>query len=392
MKARRKNESITRRTAMKIILVDLSRRFGGADMRVLQLAARLPAQWDVRIVVLADSETEARFSGTGLKLHPVRVARRNPLTAFELARLFRAVRPDIVDCHNAQSQLWGLPAARFAGVPARIATMHSIYEQSEGRGQVWRVAVYKGLYRLIGAMATQVVSVSETVDQHLARHGVQAALRHVIHNGVALAAGASVIPDDSDHVSDDDAGEGKKFRIAIVGRLAPVKGHRVLLEALAAVRGRLPPFICHVIGDGPERGDLETRAESLGLAGQIRFLGYRADVSELVSRADVLCMSSLSEGLPFAALEAALLAKPIVASAVGGLKLHFRDRQTALLVEPGNSAALADALAWCADNSDAAAVIGLAAKSMVETEFSIDRMIAENLDLYLKAAAPDGQV
>ena len=105
-------------------------------------------------------------------------------------------------------------------------------------------------------------------------------------------------------------------------------------------------------------------------------------------RGDVLCMPSLSEGLPFAALEAALLGKPIVASAVGGLKLHFRDHETALLVEPGNSAALADALAWCADNTDAAAAIGLAAKSMVETEFSIDRMIAENRDLYQKSHRP----
>ena len=374
---------------MKIVLVDLSRRFGGADMRVLQLAARLPAQWDVRVAVLAGSETEARFSREGLKLHPVRAARRNPLTVLELVRLFRAVRPDIVDCHNAQSQLWGLPAARTAGVPARIATMHSVYEQSEGRGQAWRVAVYKGLYRLIGAMATQVVSVSETVDQNLARQGIAAGRRHVIHNGLALAAGAGAGAAGVREDDNDDAGEGT-FRIAIVGRLAPVKGHRILLEALGAARRRLAPFTCDIIGDGPERGDLEARAESLGLGRQVRFLGYRADVAKLVWRADVLCMPSLSEGLPFAALEAALLAKPIIASAVGGLKTHFVDGETALLVEPGNPAVLADALAWCADNADAAAAIGLAAKSMVETEFSIDRMIAENRDLYQTAAAPEG--
>ena len=172
--------------------------------------------------------------------------------------------------------------------------------------------------------------------------------------------------------------------------MAPVKGHRILLEALGAARGRLAPFTCDIIGDGPERGDLEARAESLELGRQVRFLGYRADVAELVWRADVLCMPYLSEGLPFAALEAALLAKPIIASAVGGLKTHFVDGETALLVEPGNPAVLADALAWCADNADAAAAIGLAAKSMVETEFSIERMIAENRDLYQTAAAPEG--
>ena len=373
---------------MKIVLVDLSRRFGGADMRVLQLATRLPAQWDVGVAVLAGSETEARFSREGLKLHRVRAARRNPQTMIELVRLFRAIGPDIADCHNAQSQLWGLPAARIAGVPARIATMHSVYEQSEGRGQVWRVALYKGLYRLIGAIATQVVSVSETIDQNLAGQGIDAGLRHVIHNGLALAAGATATPDDSEDCG-GDAGVGEKFRIAIVGRLAPVKGHRILLEALAAARGRLPPFTCQIIGDGPERGGLEARVESLGLASEVRFLGYRPDVTELVSRAGVLCMPSLSEGLPFAALEAALLGKPIIASAVGGLKSHFRDGETALLVEPGNSAALAGALSWCAGNRDAAAVIGLAAKSMVETNFSIDRMIAENRNLYQKAVAPD---
>jgi glycosyltransferase involved in cell wall biosynthesis len=374
---------------MKIVLVDLSRRFGGADMRVLQLAARLPAQWDIRVAVLAGSETEARFAREGLKLHRVRAARRNPLTMVKLVRLFRALRPDIVDCHNAQSQLWGLPAARIAGIPARIATMHSIYEQSEGREQIWRIAIYKGLYRLIAAMATQVVSVSETVDKHLAGQGIKTDLRHVIHNGLAPVAGTAAAPGDIDD-GGDGAGDGDKFRIAVVGRLAPVKGHRVLLEALAAAHGRFPPLTCHIIGDGPERGGLDARVESLGLGGQVRFTGYRPDVAELVARADVLCMPSLSEGLPFAALEAALLAKPIVASAVGGLKTHFVDGETAILVEPGDPAALADALAWCAENADAAAAIGLAAKSMVEKEFSIDCMIAENCDLYLNAGQSGG--
>ncbi len=372
---------MTQRTAMKIVLVDLSLRFGGADMRVLQLAARLPEQWDVRVAVLAGSETEVRFAREGLRLDPIRAARRNPLTMVELVRLFRAAAPDIIDCHNAQSQLWGLPAARIAGVGARIATMHSLYEQSEGRGQIWRVAGYKGLYRLIGALATQVVSVSETIDQHLARQGIGADRRHVIHNGLALGASARLVPDDGD----GDAGEEQKFRIAIVGRLAPVKGHRILLEALAAARGRFAPFVCDIVGEGPERGNLEALAISLGLGRQVRFLGYRPDVAAWLSRADVLCMPSFSEGLPFAALEAALLGKPIVASAVGGLQSHFRDRETALLVEPGNPAALADALAWCAKNAEAAAAIGLAAKSMVETDFSIERMIAENCDLYQKA-------
>ena len=372
---------------MKIVLVDLSLRFGGADMRVLQLAARLPEQWDVRVAVLAGSETEIRFAREGLRLVPIRATRRNPLTMVELVRLFRAAAPDIIDCHNAQSQLWGLPAARIAGVGARIATMHSLYEQSEGRGQAWRIAGYKGLYRLIGALATQVVSVSETIDQHLARQGIRADRRHVIHNGLALGADARLALNDGD----GDAGEGEKFRIAIIGRLAPVKGHSILLEALAAAGGRFPPFVCDIVGDGPERGNLEALAESLGLGRQVRFHGYRPDVAAWLARADVLCMPSLSEGLPFAALEAALLGKPIVASAVGGLKSHFRDRETALLVEPANPTALADALAWCAKNAEAAAAIGLAAKSMVETNFSIGRMIAENCDLYRKAVEREGR-
>ena len=372
---------------MKIVLVDLSRRFGGADMRVLQLASRLPENWDVGVAVLAGSETEMRFRKEGLRLHPVRPARRNPQTMFELIRLFRAVRPDIVDCHNAQSQLWGLPAARTAGVPARIATMHSIYEESEGSGQIWRTAIYKSLYRLISATATHVVSVSETVDQHLAGQGIKPNLRHVIHNGLAHAEGMPANNAGKDGNHQDD---GQRFRIAVVGRLAGVKGHRILLEALGAARPHLAPFTCDFIGEGPERGRLQAQVERSGLAGQVRFLGFRHDVADLVARADVLCMPSLSEGLPFAALEAALLAKPVVASAVGGLKTHFRDRETALLVEPGKPQALAAALIWCADNTEAAAAIGRAAKSMVETDFSIDRMIAENSDLYRKAVQSAG--
>lgn len=369
---------------MKIVLVDLSRRFGGADMRVLQLASRLPAHWDISVAVLASSETEARFKQGGLKLHSIRIGRRNPLMVVSLVRLFQALRPDIVDCHNAQSQLWGLPAARIAGIPVRIATMHSIYEQSEGQGQSWRVSIYNSLYRLIGLMATQVVSVSEAVDRHLAGHGIKASRRQVIHNGLAPITEAEISPD-----ANENSGEGPIIRIAAVGRLAPVKGHRILLEALAAARDRLPPFICYLLGDGPERGNLEAQAEGLGIAGNVRFLGFRPDVAAWLSCADVFCMPSLSEGLPFAAMEAALLGKPIIASAVGGLKTHFTDRETALLLEPGNSAAVADALVWCAENADAAAAIGISAKKMVQSEFSLDRMIAENRDLYQRAVLED---
>jgi glycosyltransferase involved in cell wall biosynthesis len=356
----------------RVLLIDLSQRFGGADIRVVDVAARLASRFDLHVAVLQTGGVRERLQGTGVTLWPMARSRRDPRLVGDLFALMRRLRPHVVDAHNTQSQLWGLSAARLLAIPRRIATVHSILEQSEAGGV--RPYLYSVYYALLQALASEGVAVCDAVGRHMLSRGFRRRPLHVIANGIALP--------DRRHVAAKPPRRKGSLRVAIVGRLVAVKGHAFLLEALARLVGKLAEVECLVIGDGPDRALLEERARTLGLENVVRFLGHRSDVLALVAGVDVLAMPSLTEGLPYAALEAAMLSVPIVASAVGGLAEELSHGATARLFPVGDVTALTRELAWCADHPEAATTQAARAREMVERRFAMRTMIEETAALY----------
>ncbi len=256
------------------------------------------------------------------------------------------------------------------GVPVRISTFHSVLEISERQRRFGR-RLYRTLQLFADYLSTAVVAVTEPVADHLRRSGISADKINVIHNGIDVtmrtAANTSAAP---------------AYRIAIVGRLVPVKAHSIALEALAMLSISCPSAEYLIIGEGPERAKLQRQAAVLGLSARVQFVGFRDDVQSVLRSCDLICMPSLSEGLPFAALEAATLGLPMVASNVGGLTQHFVDYKTARLVEPGSARLLAEALLWSFNNRAESAAIGLRARQFVADHFSLDRMLSSTLAVY----------
>ncbi|HKO27572.1 MAG TPA: glycosyltransferase family 4 protein, partial [Solirubrobacteraceae bacterium] len=160
--------------------------------------------------------------------------------------------------------------------------------------------------------------------------------------------------------------------VVTVARLAEQKGLRHLVEAMRL----LPDVTLAMVGDGPDRHALETLASGLGVADRIRFLGNRDDVPRLLSAADVFVLPSLWEGLPLALIEAMAARAPIVATSIPGVDEVVADRETALLVPPGDAAALAHAVRRLLDDPTAAARLGHAASLRQAAEFSLDGMVA----------------
>jgi len=135
-------------------------------------------------------------------------------------------------------------------------------------------------------------------------------------------------------------------RLLFVGRLAAVKGVPVLFEALAALCRTRPDVTLTLIGDGPERAALEAGAQAMGIAGMLRFEGYRdADfVADALTRADALVLPSFAEGVPVVLMEAMAARLPVVATAVGGVGELVEHGVSGLIVPPGNADALARAI------------------------------------------------
>ncbi len=359
---------------IRVLLVDLSLKFGGADVRVMQLASLLSDRFDARVAVLKGSETEDRFISAGLSVVSIATSRRDPRTVLRLMTVMRHQSPSVIDLHNAQSQLWGMIAGSLLRVPARIATFHSVYEESERRGR--SMGLYRRLIGLIRRTGTHFVSVSEPVDAYLADHRIPASRRAVIHNGIETAVG----PTNRKPPTSDPR---RTLVIACIGRLVPVKGQEFLLHALSRIRDEKGAWVCNIVGDGPERASLQSLADRLRIGNRVNFLGYRTDVADILGNTDLVCMPSLSEGLPYTLFEAAAVELPIIASAVGGIAKHFHHRDTIYLVDAGNIDQLQTAIEWSMEFPDEASAMGRRAQAFVAERFTAARMVRQTEDFYL---------
>jgi glycogen(starch) synthase len=166
-------------------------------------------------------------------------------------------------------------------------------------------------------------------------------------------------------------------RLLCLGRLAVQKGFDVALTALASITDRFPNARLIVAGDGPERSSLERRVAELGLGNVVDFVGWVSphDVLPLINTATMVVIPSRWEGLPSVVLQAAVMARPVVATLVSGLSEVVVHRNTGLLVEPEDSQALAEAIVLLLDQSETAVRMGLAARRRVQELFNWEKCV-----------------
>ncbi len=167
-----------------------------------------------------------------------------------------------------------------------------------------------------------------------------------------------------------------------VGNIRPGKGH----DNLIATARYLPDNVT-VVSIGTEKFDgdlarLRHSIETANLTGRVRLLGRRTDALAFISAADVYVNPSEHEGLPVTILEALALAKPVVATAVGGVPSVVRSGETGILVEPMQPARLAEAIVTLLEDRANAAMLGKNGRDVVESEFGLDRMIESFESLY----------
>ena len=173
-------------------------------------------------------------------------------------------------------------------------------------------------------------------------------------------------------------------RIVCVGRLATVKGFDLALSAFAIIVRHFPEVEMVIAGDGPQRSALEQQAESLGLAEKVQWLGWVApeQIPALLATAQAVLIPSRSEGLPRVAVEAALMARPVVATKVGGIPEVVIHQRTGLLVEPENEGVLADAIIYFLTHREEGESMGYSARSLALEQFNLDHCLDSYHALY----------
>lgn len=344
--------------------------WAGAEVQVATVAAYLVEQPDVRMtaVLFNDGPLAERLRRLGVAVTVIDEHRHHPAAMLvKLAQALRRDRPDIVHTHRYKDTLLGAVAARLAGVPRVFRTVHGSSEALSGWSAI-KLGAYESLDRAVmRRLVDRVIAVSEQVALHVGRTvkgpAVVALRNGLVVREVRAARGR-------DEVRRELGIAPAVPCIGAVGRVAPVKGHRYLLQAAPAILERHPHARFLVVGDGPLLDELQRTAASLDIAQACLFVGARRDVYDLVSAMDVFVLPSRDEGIPMALLEAMALAVPTVATAVGGVPEVVSHRRTGLLVPPRDDRALAAACLELLADRDFARSLAVCGRRAVERNFS----------------------
>ena len=369
----------------RLLLVITQSEFGGAQKYVYYLATRLPRnRYDVTVACGTGGRLIPKLQDANIDVIQIPNLLReiNPiqdLLAFlHLLRIIRKKRPHIVHANSTKAGFLGRLAARLAGVPIVLFTAHGFFLYEPFWGPEKRFA-YTLIEWLGARLSDCIIAVCEADRQKIIERNIASPDSiFVVHNG--LECNHSAPAWDSRRFEQDSSEKGK-----IVGTVAnfyPIKGLRYFIEGAALVKQIMPEVRFAIVGDGEQRVELRTLARRLDLDPEMLFLGHRDDVLELLSLFNVFVLPSVTEGLPFALLEAMAAAKPVVATAVGGVPELIMDGQTGLLVPPRDPQALAEAIISLLRDPERAKAMGMAARQRVLSHFTVDRMIIKTEQIY----------
>jgi glycosyltransferase involved in cell wall biosynthesis len=344
----------------------------GSEAHLLSLLPRLKERgWDIRFLMLHEHESGAwdfarELEARGIPLDAIPLAADvDPVAFVRIVAYLARLQPTILHTHLVHADVYGQLTGAATGVPIRISTKHGFNEFRENRG-------FALGDRAIASLAHVHIAISRGLARYLADvEGFDGESFEIVHYGI-----------EPDGVPRRSA--AREPRLLCVGRLIPIKGHIVLLRALAEARAEVPGLSLDIAGRGPLEPALRALAKELELEDAVRFLGHVAPIQRALEDAAVVVVPSLGEGFGMVALEAMERARPVIAAEIGGLGELVEDGVTGLLVPPGNADALATAIVRLTGDLDAAARMGEAGRRRA-VEYFLQERCTDRTELLYRA-------
>lgn len=357
---------------MRIVHADSARTWRGGQNQVLLTSRGMAARGhEVWLACQDGSALESRARAAGLAVRPMAFhGDFSPGAVMGLARLVREAQPDVIHLHDPHAVSAGLAASSLAPGFRRMASRRVDFPL-RGALSRWKYGACR-----------RVIAVSRAIAGQLEADGVPRDRIRVVYEGVPDRAPAA----DGRRVLQE---LGVPLDAPVVGNVAALTGHKdhvTLLEAAARVRPAMPQVRFVIVGEGELRGELEERTRALGLEDRVVFTGFRDDLDRLIPAFTVFSLSSHMEGLGTSVLDAMAFARPVVATAAGGIPEAVEDRVTGRVVPPGDAAALAQALVEVLSDVPGLQAMGAAGRLRFERHFTADRMIEETLAVYAEHA------
>ena len=355
------------RRPLTVLHVDTERGWRGGERQALWLAQALARVGHRSIVAGRPNEPfAARAVEAGLDLVPISPASEfDPRAVVRLRRAIERERVDIVHAHTAHAV--GLAALATLRSRARMVVTRRVDFRLRGNpGSRWKYARAHG-----------VIAISRAVRDALVASGVESSRIDIVPSGIEL--GRAFVPA-SPHTL---AALGVPSGAPLVVQVAALVQHKdplTFVRAMEVVRRHVAAVRALMVGEGVLRATVEAEIAARGLTDVVKLTGYRTDADSLLAAADVATLSSEEEGLGTVLLDALSIAKPVAATAGGGIPEIVSDG-TGLLVPVHDHAALGDAIARILTDPSLAARLAAAGPARA-AEFSMERTAERTLDVY----------
>ena len=330
------------------------------------------------IDLVQDSGMEVRiFRNLVQPLSPYRDLR----AAMDLFLFLRKNPYHVVHTHNSKAGFVGRLAAAMARVPVIVHTVHGFaFHDQEPR---WRQVLFLNLERLASHWCQKMIFISQPLlDWGLKEHIVPREKTVKIYSGIQLEHFHPVDRDEKNRIREKWKLRPEEAVIGIVSKLWEGKGHATLIEAVKELTKDIKDVRLVIVGEGYLQDELVKQVDRLGLGDRVLFTGFQMDVSEIIATFDVAVLPSFFEGMGRVILEAMAMAKPVVASRVGGIPDLVEDGRNGFLVQPGDVKALAAAIKRLLIDKELAGEMGSRGRKMVDEKFNSDIMVRSIEEVY----------
>ncbi|MDI6839376.1 MAG: glycosyltransferase family 4 protein [bacterium] len=355
---------------------------GGAAQSTLLKVKGLQDKYDITLAT--GSVKDIDILGINVVVIPSLVRNISPIKdficVFELYKLIRRGRFDIVDTHSSKAGFLGRVAAKLAGCPIIIHKPHGHVFYGYFSKSITLIFIL--LERFSAKFTNKIICLTpaETKDYLSLKISGDIDKFVTVHSGVELDPFINVKVDKK--AKKEEFGLNLNSPVIICNaRLVPVKGHRYLIEAAKKVVETIPDTKFLIVGDGPLRKKLERMVCKLGLTETVLFLGDRADIPELLAISDIFVLASLNEGMGRVIIEAMASGLPVVATNVGGIPTVVVDGVTGILIPSKDSESLSQAILHLLKDKELASNMGKNGKERAFM-YSADKMIEKIDNLY----------
>lgn len=361
----------------RIIHIIKVKGVSGAENHLLTLLSELSRDVQIHLIMLVEMQNlmtdfVSDFKKNGVEVTRIVINHHSDFSLiWKIYYLIRKIRPHIVHTHLIHADLYGILAAVLAGTKILISTKHG-YDDYE------KTSFFYKLNSISNRWLSKVITISDALQVKVAEaEGIPNSKMITIYYGL----------DGEAYASKSDAGLARSLLnvtndaclIGTVGRLIPVKGYEILLEAVAGIE---LDFRLLIMGDGPLKDRLERVSLELGLADKVKFLGFISDVSRMLSGLDIFVLPTLGEGFGLVLLEAMAHRLPIVSTNTMAVPEIVEDQKTGILVPPRDVAALKEAIELLIRAVDQRAKMGKRGWEKLIRMFSVDKMVYQTGGLY----------